>query len=110
MTINEELKNTDIVSRVPIVIYLNKIQDQFKLRRYGNIVYVSKKQKYCIVYVNKAELEEKLDLLNHLRYVIKAEFVPNDELNFDPEYETNMINEMAKEAENWLEKNGNMKL
>ena len=53
MSVNQELSERDITQRTSLIVYLrNASNDQFKLRRYGDIVYFSKKLHYLILYVN----------------------------------------------------------
>ena len=60
MSVNQELSERDITQRTSLIVYLrNASNDQFKLRRYGDIVYFSKKLHYLILYVNQAEAEER---------------------------------------------------
>ena len=59
MSINQELADQEIASRTSLIVYLRNVNnDQFKLRRFGDIVYFSKKLHYLILYVNQAEAEE----------------------------------------------------
>lgn len=43
MSINKEIEGTHLIKRVALIIYLKSVSDQYKLRRYGDIVYFSKK-------------------------------------------------------------------
>ena len=43
MSINKDIEGTTLVKRVGLIIYLSSASDKYRLRRYGDIVYFSKK-------------------------------------------------------------------
>ena len=103
MTINQELAEQEIPSRTSLIVYLRNVNnDQFKLRRFGDIVYFSKKLHYLILYVNKGEAEETADKLRAFNFVKKVEFSQNDALDLDNQKIEQQISDMAKEAEEKL--------
>lgn len=109
MNYNEQLKDTGIALRKSLIVYLRRAQDQYKLRREGDVVYFSKKEKYSVIYVDATKADSILEWLNRQSFVVKAEFSPANDLDFSPEHETNMIKKMAEEAEKILEENGDIK-
>ncbi|WP_296228229.1 YlbG family protein [uncultured Lactobacillus sp.] len=103
MSINHELAEQEIPSRTSLIVYLRNVNnDQFKLRRFGDIVYFSKKLHYLILYVNEDEAEETADKLRAFNFVKKVEFSQNDALDLDNQKIEQQINDMAKEAEEKL--------
>lgn len=103
MSINQELAEQEIPSRTSLIVYLRNVNnDQFKLRRFGDIVYFSKKLHYLILYVNKSEAEETADKLRAFNFVKKVEFSQNDALDLDNRKIEQQISNMAKEAEEKL--------
>lgn len=103
MSINQELAEQEIPSRTSLIVYLRNVNnDQFKLRRFGDIVYFSKKLYYLILYVNKGEAEETADKLRAFNFVKKVEFSQNDALDLDNRKIEQQISDMAKEAEEKL--------
>jgi len=59
--------------RVGIVVWLRNLRDVRHLERYGHLIYVSKRMKYAVLYVNQSELKAKLQQLTRLPFVRKVE-------------------------------------
>lgn len=102
MSINEELKKAGLQSRNGIIVYLNNISNQYRLRKFGDIVYFSKKMKYCVIYVNSNEINRIKKEILALDFVERIEDSETDQLNLDGTYIEQQINEMAIEAEEKL--------
>lgn len=62
-----------IPKRVGIVVWLRNARDARHLERYGHLIYVSKRMKYAILYVNETELKAKMNQLARLPFVRKVE-------------------------------------
>lgn len=103
MSINQEIEHTHLIKRVAIIIYLKNVSDQYKLRRYGDIVYFSKKMKYCVVYVDRKEAKELKNQIENLDFVTHVEISAEEKINLDSQHIENQITEMAKEAEKTLQ-------
>lgn len=103
MSINKEIEGTHLIKRVALIIYLKSVSDQYKLRRYGDIVYFSKKMKYCILYVNRREAKEMQKQISNLDFVTYVEISAEDEVNLDSEHIEKQITDMAKAAEEKLQ-------
>lgn len=100
MSVNQELSEQDITQRTSLIVYLrNASNDQFKLRRYGDVVYFSKKLHYLVMYVNASEAEETAVRLRALSFVKGVDLSAADELKLDNEDTEKQLTEMAKEAE-----------
>ena len=59
--------------RVGIVVWLRNVRDSRHLERYGHLIYVSRRLKYAVLYVNQPELKTKLNQLSRLSFVRKVE-------------------------------------
>ena len=103
MGVEEDLANKNIIQRQSLIVYLNSISDQYKLRRYGDIVYFSKKFAYCILYVNKKEIEQVCRDLNSLDFVEKVEKSNWNQIDLSSDHIEKQIAELAKEAEKTLQ-------
>ena len=103
MGVEEDLANKNIIQRQSLTVYLNSISDQYKLRRYGDIVYFSKKFAYCILYVNKKEIEQVCQDLNSLDFVEKVEKSNWNQIDLSSDHIEKQIAELAKEAEKTLQ-------
>ena len=103
MSINKEIESTHLVKRVALIIYLKSVSDQFKLRRFGDIVYFSKNMKYCVLYVNRKDAREVKEEIYHLDFVTYVEISAEEEVNLDSQHNEGQLTEMAKEAEKKLQ-------
>ncbi|QHS22142.1 YlbG family protein [Virgibacillus sp. MSP4-1] len=77
--------------RQGIFVWVKNIKNGRKLRRFGHIITMSKKQRYVLLYVNQEDTEDKLQQLQKLPFVIKAE------PSYKPFIRTEFENEKAKE-------------
>jgi uncharacterized protein YlbG (UPF0298 family) len=59
--------------RQGIVVWLHHLKQIKNLRRFGNIHYVSKRLKYCVLYCNMEETEQTIKKLGVLPYVKAVE-------------------------------------
>lgn len=59
--------------RQGIVIWFQRRKNLKQIKRYGHLIYASKKQKYALLYVNQSEIDVIEEKLNKLPYVIKTE-------------------------------------
>ncbi|MBI0120386.1 YlbG family protein [Lactobacillus kullabergensis] len=103
MGVEKDLANKNIIQRQSLTVYLNSISDQYKLRRYGDIVYFSKKFAYCILYVNKKDIEQVCQDLNSLDFVEKVEKSNRNQIDLSSDHIEKQITELAQEAEKTLQ-------
>lgn len=103
MSIEQDLANKNIIQRQSLIVFLNSISDQYKLRRYGDIVYFSKKFAYCIMYVNKKEIEQVCHDLYSLDFVEKVEKSNWNQIDLSSDHIENQIRDLAKKAEKTLQ-------
>jgi uncharacterized protein YlbG (UPF0298 family) len=54
------------------------------LRRYGTVLYISKRMKYALVYLNEADFDQNSEKIERLHFVRKIEksYRPDIEMNF----------------------------
>ncbi|MFD2638159.1 YlbG family protein [Piscibacillus salipiscarius] len=58
-----------ITKRQGIVVWIKHPKYVKRLRRYGHLIYASRKLKYVLIYVNQEELEEVTEQINRLNFV-----------------------------------------
>ncbi len=94
---------TQKVARETLIIWLYSQKYMNQLKPYGLIHYVSKKMNYVIMYVDKEQADEKIELLENLHFVRSIERSPKRELsmNFEePLDERRKFIEERKEEKN----------
>lgn len=55
--------------RIGLSVWLYSLKHIKNLRRFGNVIYTSKKMKYAIIYCNRENIDETIEKLNSLHYV-----------------------------------------
>ncbi len=88
--------NEKMTPRTQIIVWLNQISDQYKLRRFGNIIYFSRKNKYVILYVSSQYAAKTIAELRSKSYVQSVETSKTDELDFSAEHEEKMMRELKE--------------
>lgn len=74
---------TQKVARETLIIWLYSQKYMNQLKPHGLIHYVSKKMNYVIMYVDKEQVDKKMELLENLHFVRSVERSPKKELNMD---------------------------
>ncbi|KGX88566.1 YlbG family protein [Pontibacillus litoralis] len=59
--------------RQGLIVWFQHMKHVRNIKRYGHLVYVSKKHRYAMIYVNQDEIENVTQKLNRLHYVSKVE-------------------------------------
>lgn len=59
--------------RQGLIVWFQHMNNIKKIKRFGNLIYVSKKLKYAVIYVNQSEIEEIEEKLLKYRFVSKVE-------------------------------------
>lgn len=59
----------EIQPRQSLIVYTYSLKQTRQLKRYGTVMYVSKKMRYVVLYVDQADVDSLTDQLNHLRFV-----------------------------------------
>lgn len=62
-----------LVKRQGLAIWFQKMKNVKYIKKYGHLMYVSKKMKYAIVYVDMDEVDETLQTIKKLPFVKKVE-------------------------------------
>ena len=104
MSINQNIEVANLTQREAIIVYLKNTSDQFRLRKFGDIVYFSKKFKYCIVYVDRDHIEKEAEEISSLDFVERVEISNEDRLELTSTHLEDQLTKMAEEAEQILEK------
>jgi uncharacterized protein YlbG (UPF0298 family) len=60
-------------NRQGMVIWLKNMKNVRKLRKYGHMIYASKKQKYVVIYADQESIDELVKTINNLPFVSKVE-------------------------------------
>lgn len=102
MSVNHDLERTEITPRTSLIIFLKNSSYQYKLRRYGDIVYFSKKMGYCVLYVDSTEVNDELEEISQLDFVKHVERSNEENIDLSSSHIEGQISEMAKEADNKL--------
>lgn len=108
--VNEQFSAAGLTSRIDLIVWLNHGGDQRRLRKFGDIVYYSARKHYLIMYVNQKEADHVCQELNHLPFVKKAVVSKRDDLHFDAEYQTKMMQTLAQEAERLRAENEDLRV
>lgn len=66
----------ELIPRVSLIIYLKHIKHERQIRKYGHIVYTNKPRKYVVMYVNEHEVDDILQKLMKLKYVLHIDESP----------------------------------
>lgn len=59
-------------NRQGLVIWFQHMKNVRQIKRYGHLVYVSKKLKYALIYVNQEDLDHMVEKLSKLNFVSKV--------------------------------------
>jgi uncharacterized protein YlbG (UPF0298 family) len=60
-------------NRIGIAVWVSTLKNVKILRKYGHLMYVSKKLKYAVLYCDMAQLEETIAKLERIHFVKKVE-------------------------------------
>ena len=55
--------------RQNLIVYTYSLKQTRQLKRYGTVMYVSKKMRYVVLYVNREDVEKLTGQLKQLRFV-----------------------------------------
>ena len=99
-----------MTARTQIIVWLYQISDQYKLRRFGNIIYFSRKNKYVVLYVSSEYASKVITELKSKNYVQSVETSKTNKLDFSAEHEEKMMRELKEEAEKLREENEDLRV
>ncbi|MGJ9458543.1 YlbG family protein [Oceanobacillus sp. CF4.6] len=87
-------------NRQGIVVWFQHMKNIKQLKRYGNLIYTSKKLRYAIIYVDQAEIEEvEMKMMKH-------SFVSKIERSYKPFIRTDFENAKPDKAKQYDYKMG----
>ncbi len=69
--------------RVGLIVWLRSLREARNLERYGHVIYVSRRMKYAVIYVNQSDLKSKLNQLAKQPFVRKVELSHMHEVPVD---------------------------
>lgn len=107
MSINQDLAKTVLTQRQGLIVYLNSISNQYKLRRFGDIVYFSKKMGYCVLYVDLSEADKVYTTLNSLDFVKRIDRINGEGIDLSSTHIEQQIKDLAVAAEKQLDQQEN---
>lgn len=61
------------IKRQGLIVWFQQMKNLKQIKRYGNLIYASKKLKYAVIYVNQSELEQIEAKLIRLPFISKVE-------------------------------------
>lgn len=99
----KNVKGSEILElrkRKGVYVYLKHLRLSKQLRKFGTILYVSRKMKYVLLYIDEEVLSENLSKMQALKYVTKIELSPRDEIAEDLEEVRGTANTLLDEEEN----------
>lgn len=88
------------IKRQGIIVWFQHMKNIKQLKRYGHLLYASKKLKYAVIYVDQTELE---DIENK---ILKLSFVSKIDRSFKPFVQTNYENAKPDKAKQYDYKMG----
>ncbi|HLQ84162.1 MAG TPA: DUF2129 domain-containing protein [Pseudogracilibacillus sp.] len=78
--------------RQGLIVWFQHKRNIKQIKRFGHLIYVSKKMRYAVIYVNQDELEEIEEAMLKLSYIIKVD------RSYKPFIETNYENAIPDKA------------
>lgn len=74
-----------LTPRTNLIIYMKSSKNERQLRKYGHIAYFNRKDKWLSLYIDTDRVDEVLEQLSRLKYVLKVEISPYQTLETDYE-------------------------
>ncbi|TDM15008.1 YlbG family protein [Macrococcus bovicus] len=74
-----------LTPRTNLIIYMKSSKNERQLRKYGHIAYFNRKDKWLSLYIDTDRIDEVLEQLSRLKYVLKVEISPYQTLETDYE-------------------------
>ncbi|WP_204121482.1 MULTISPECIES: YlbG family protein [Levilactobacillus] len=59
----------EMQARQSLIVYTYSLKQTRQLKRYGTVMYVSKKMRYVVLYVDQEDVKSLTDQLSQLRFV-----------------------------------------
>lgn len=80
------------INRQGIIVWFQHRKNIRNIRRYGHLIYVSKKMRYAVLYVDQVDLENIVEDISTLPFVSKVD------ISYKPYVKTNYENAIPDEA------------
>lgn len=87
-------------NRQGLIVWFQHMKNIKQIKRYGHLIYTSKKQKYAVIYVNQS------DIVNIENKLLKHSFVSKVDRSYKPFVETNFENAKPDKAKQYDYKMG----
>ena len=88
------------IKRQGMIVWFQHMKNIKQIKKYGHLIYTSKRLKYAVIYVDQAELE-------HVeRRLLKLSFVSKIDRSYKPFVETNYENAIPDKAKQYDYKMG----
>ncbi|TDL98788.1 DUF2129 domain-containing protein [Macrococcus brunensis] len=65
-----------LTPRTNLIIYMKSSKNERQLRKYGHIAYFNRKDKWLSLYIDTEKVDEVLEQLSRLKYVLNVEISP----------------------------------
>lgn len=87
-------------NRQGIIVWFQHMKNIKQIKRYGHLIYTSKKLKYAVIYVDQSELED-------IEYkLLKLSFISKVDRSYKPFLQTNFENTKPDKAKQYDYKMG----
>ena len=78
------------VKRQGLIVWFQHKRNIKQIKRFGHLIYVSKKMRYAVIYVNQDDIEDIEQSMSKLSYIIKVDrsykpFIKTDYENAKPD-------------------------
>lgn len=80
------------IQRQGIIVWFQHRKNIKQIRRFGNLIYVSKKMRYAVLYVDQEEIDTVIEKMNNLSFISKVE------VSYKPFMKTDFENAIPDEA------------
>jgi len=80
------------INRQGIIVWFQHRKNIKQIRRFGNLIYVSKKMRYAVLYVNQEEVEATIENMSKLSFISKID------VSHKPFLKTDFENALPDEA------------
>lgn len=62
-----------VKARVGLIVWLKHTRESRALEKIGHLLYLSRRMKYAVIYVNESEVNQKIQQLKKLPFVTRVE-------------------------------------
>jgi len=69
--------------RIGLIVWVNDFKSAKNLEKFGNMLYISKRLRYAVLYVNETDLQKKIAHIEKLGFVKKVEKSYRTEIKTD---------------------------